>query len=64
MMQNINVNIIAPPEGAAPMLEQMDEYSRENIGQSTYRFVRRMMRNPELRKLIQERAAEIRAANS
>lgn len=63
-MQDININVVAPPEGAAPMLEQMDEYSRENIGQSTYRFVRRVMRDPELRKMIQNRAAEIRAANS
>ena len=47
--------------GGELALEAMDEYSRMEIGRKTYNFVRRVMRNPELRALIQERAAEIRA---
>ena len=47
--------------GGELALEAMDEYSRMEIGRKTYNFVRRVMRNPELRALIQERAAQIRA---
>lgn len=39
----------------------MDELDRMAIGRKTYRFVRRVMKNPELKALIQKRAAEIRA---
>ena len=46
--------------GGELTIAAMDEYSRTNIGQSTYRFVRRCMRDPELRARIKARAAEIR----
>lgn len=47
--------------GGELALEAMDEYQRYEIGRKTYNFVRSVMRNPEYRKLIQERAAKIRA---
>lgn len=49
-------------EGAEVTLAAMDEYSRANIGKKTYDFVRRAMRNPEYRKLIEKKEAELRAA--
>lgn len=48
--------------GAEVTIAAMDDVSRMNIGMSTYRFVRRMMQNPECKKLIRERAEQIRAA--
>ena len=47
--------------GGELALEAMDEHSRMEIGRKTYNFVRSVMRNPEYRKMIQERAAQIRA---
>lgn len=41
-------------------LEAMDEYQLLEAGRKTYNFVRSVMRNPELRAMIRERAAEIR----
>ena len=48
--------------GGELALEAMDEYQRLEVGRKTYNFVRSVMRNPEYRKMIQERAAQIRAA--
>lgn len=54
--------VATSPEGGAELtIAAMDEYSRMNIGQETYRFVRRAMQNPAYREIIQKRAAEIRA---
>lgn len=50
--------------GGELALEAMDEYQRLEIGRKTYNFVRSVMRNPEYRKMIQERAAQIRAAEA
>lgn len=50
--------------GGELALEAMSESQRYEIGRSTYDFVRSVMRNPELRKIIQERAAQIRAAEA
>ena len=50
--------------GGELALEAMDEYQRLEIGRKTYNFVRSVMRNPEYRKLIQEKAAQIRAAEA
>lgn len=61
-MDSFELEIIAPPDGAADVIESMDEVSRCNIGMHTYRFVKRVMRNPEYRAAIQKMAAEIRAA--
>lgn len=49
--------------GAELTIAAMDEYSRLEIGRKTYRFVRRVMQDPVLRKRVQERAAQIRAEN-
>ena len=50
--------------GGELTLEAMDKYQREEIGRKTYVFVRSVMRNPEMRAMIQKRAAEIRAAEA
>ena len=50
--------------GGELTIAAMDEHSRENIGRTTYRFVRRVMQDPVLRERIQRRAAEIRAAEA
>ena len=50
--------------GGELTIAAMDEYRRENIGRTTYRFVRRVMQDPVLRERIQRRAAEIRAAEA
>ncbi len=50
--------------GGELALEAMSESQRYEIGRSTYDFVRSVMRNPELRKIIKERAAQIRAAEA
>lgn len=50
--------------GGELALEAMDEYQRLEVGRKTYNFVRSVMRNPEYRKMIQERAAQIRAAEA
>ena len=50
--------------GGELTIAAMDEYGRMEIGRKTYRFVRRVMQNPELKKIIQARAAEIRAAEA
>lgn len=47
--------------GGELTIAAMDEYSRTEIGRKTYRFVRRCMRDPELRAKNQTRAAELRA---
>ena len=50
--------------GGELTIAAMDEYQYHEIGRSTYNFVRSVMRNPELRKVIQERAAQLRAAEA
>lgn len=49
------------PGGGELTIAAMDEYSRAEIGRKTYRFVRRCMRDPELRAKIKARAAELQA---
>lgn len=48
------------PGGGELTIAAMDEYQYHEIGRKTYDFVRSVMRNPELRKIIQERAAQLR----
>ena len=50
--------------GGELTLAAMDEHSLENIGRKTYQFVWRVMQDPELRKRVEARAAEIRAAEA
>ena len=47
--------------GGELALEAMNDFQRYEIGRKTYDFVRSVMRNPELRAVIQARAAQIRA---
>lgn len=47
--------------GGELTIAAMDEYSRLEIGRKTLMFVKRCMRDPELRAKIKARAAEIRA---
>lgn len=41
-------------------LAALDPYRRAEIGRKTYRFVRRLMRDPAVAAKIQARAAQIR----
>lgn len=50
--------------GGELTIAAMDDYSRAEIGRKTYLFVRRMMQDPEMKKIIQARAEEIRAAQA
>ena len=50
--------------GGEETIAAMDEVSRTNIGQSTYNFVKRLMRNPEYRAMIKAKAAEIEASGT
>lgn len=59
MAQNLTLKVARLDSDKGP-LGNFDEYSRLNIGQSTYQFVRRLMRNPETRALIQQRAAQMK----
>lgn len=56
--QNVRLQLSGGGELA---LEAMDEYQRLEVGRKTYNFVRSVMRNPEYREMIRERAAKIRA---
>lgn len=60
-MDNVKIQTVAAREGGEATIAAMDEYSRAEIGRKTYRFVRRCMKDPALRAVIQARAAEIRA---
>lgn len=60
-MDNVKIQTVAGREGGEATIAAMDEYSRAEIGRKTYRFVRRCMKDPALRAVIQARAAEIRA---
>lgn len=59
MPQNLTIKVARLDSDKGP-LENFDEYSRLNIGQSTYQFVRRLMRNPETRAMIQQRVARMK----
>ncbi len=50
--------------GGELTLEAMNDDQIHEVGRSTYNFVRRVMRNPEMRAIIQARAAQIRAAEA
>lgn len=61
MSQEVKVQIAVLNADQKP-LSAYDDVSMANIGQSTYNFVRRLMRNPEYRAMIQAKAAELKAA--
>ena len=52
------------PGGGELALEAMNDDQRYEMGRATYNFVRSVMRNPEMRAIIQARAAQIRAAEA
>lgn len=56
---DLRVEIVAPPGGGADVINTMDEVSYTNIGMHTYRFVRRVMRDPVMKKRIKEMAAQM-----
>lgn len=60
MNQSQLIQIQLPDGGTVIDLTNMDPVKREHFAEKTFRFVRRVMRNPEYRELIQKRAAEIR----
>lgn len=60
-MDSVEIKTVTKNVGAEAAIAAMDEYSRAEIGRKTYNFVRRCMRNPELREKIKARAAELRA---
>lgn len=61
-MDNVKIETVVGRDGGGELtIAAMDEYSRTEIGRKTYRFVRRCMRDPELRARIEARAAELRA---
>lgn len=60
-MMDVEIVTGAAEGGAEVTIAGMEENSRMEIGRKTYRFVRRLMRDPEMKKRIRERAAEIRA---
>lgn len=52
-------------EGGEATLRAMPEDSYIAMGQKTYEFVRRVMRNnPELRAIIKAKAAELKASGA
>lgn len=58
---DLRMEIVAPPGGGADVINTMDEVSLDNIGRETYRFVRRVMRDPVMKKRIKEMAAQMGA---
>jgi hypothetical protein len=48
--------------GAEVTIAAMDEDARLCIGQSTFFFVKRLLRDPELRKLHEKKKAELKAS--
>ena len=61
-MYNVKIQTGVECEGGELTVTAMDEYSRAEIGRKTYRFVRRIMQNPEIRAKVEARAAELREA--
>ena len=61
MSSEVTIKYAVLGDGKKP-LSDYDEVSMTNIGQDTYKFVRRLMRNPEYREKIRQKAAELKAA--
>lgn len=62
MAQHDRVRIVTDGVGGEAAIAAMDDSSRYEIGRKTYEFVRRVMRNPEYRAMVQERVQKNRAA--
>lgn len=63
-MSQIDTQEIIVTGGAELTVAAMDNYSRENLGRNTYLMVRRLMRNPEYKAMIQELAAKLDAQDA
>lgn len=59
-MNGTDIRIVADRIGGETTIAAMDENSRHEIGRKTYRFVRRVMQDPEMRARIRARAEELR----
>lgn len=60
-MENTSIEVKTTLSGGAELtITAMDQYALTEIGRKTYRFVRRVMQNPEYRAMIKARAAQIR----
>ena len=61
--ENGTAPVEKPVDGGAEVtIAAIDEYARACIGQHTYYFVKRILRDPELRKLHAQKQAELEAA--
>ena len=61
IMENTSIEVKTTLSGGGELtIAAMNEYSFAEVGRKTYRFVRRVMQNPEYRELIRARAAQIR----
>lgn len=61
MSGNVRVKIELEAGGEAT-IAAMDEYSYAEIGRKTYRFVRQIMRDPDMRAMVKARTAARLAA--
>ena len=59
---DLRIETVAPPGGGADVINTMDDVSLDNIGRETYRFVRRVMRDPVMRAQIRKMAAQMQEA--
>ena len=62
-MNGTDIRIVADRIGGETTIAAMDENSRYEIGRKTYRFVRRVMKDPEMRARIRARAEELRRSD-
>ena len=58
-MEEAKLNREPSTGGAALTLAAMDEYQYACIGQETYYFVKRLLKDPEMRKLHAKKKAEL-----
>lgn len=61
MSQRERVRIIAEGPGGEATIAAMDDIQRYEIGRKTYQFVRRVLRNPEYRAIVEARRQQNRA---
>lgn len=62
MIRDDDMQVITETIGAEAPLGNMDEHSLIEMGRKTYDFVRRVLRNPEYRRMVEERVAQKTAA--
>lgn len=62
-MEAVDLNYRGQGCGGEVTIRGMDDDSRMEIGRKTLRFVRQMMRDPDIRAKVKVRAAELRELN-